>query len=373
MRGFWRRRAFLRGTGAVLGAAAAQGWLRAHAFAAADAGIAPPTIDQLKVRVVLDTTHDLFVSGDPHPMVGIERTRQLINPKHLTLGGEWGLSLHLESLRGGETRRYLLDFGFTPEVLTRNIELLEVDPAKLDGLILSHGHLDHYGGLVGFLATYRERMRPELALFAGGETNFCYSYVKLPGKDQPVLFGVLDRRDLAKAKVETVLCETPLVVGDAFTSGHIERAGFERVLPNTLTEAGVHDGAGCQAEHFTEAERQGRIVADQHWDEHATCYVVKNRGLVVITSCGHAGFLNTIRTAMRISGVDKLHAVLGGVHLAPAPKDYIAQAVAGLKTLDPDVVIPMHCSGAPFIEAMRQQMPEKLVLSSVGSRFSFGA
>jgi 7,8-dihydropterin-6-yl-methyl-4-(beta-D-ribofuranosyl)aminobenzene 5'-phosphate synthase len=114
-------------------------------------------------------------------------------------------------------------------------------------------------------------------------------------------------------------------------------------------------------------------VPDQHWDEHATCYVVQNRGLVVITSCGHAGFVNTVKTAMRVSGVDKLHAVVGGVHLAPAPKDYIAQAVAELKTLNPDLVVPMHCSGAGFIEAMRQQMPEKLVLSSVGSRFTFGA
>jgi len=305
--------------------------------------------------------------------VGIERTRTLVNPKRLTLGGEWGLSLHLESSASGETHRYLLDFGFTPETLTRNIELLEIDPGKLDGLILSHGHLDHYGGLVGFLARYRESMRRELPLFAGGETNFCYSWVKPPGKDEPVPFAVLDRRDLAKAKVETVLCESPHLVGDGFTTGHIERASFERVLPNSLTEAGTRDGAGCAADHFTEAERQGHIVADQHWDEHATCYAVKNRGLVVITSCGHAGFVNTVRTAMRVSGVDQLHAIIGGVHLAPAPKDYVAQAVAELKALAPDVVIPMHCSGANFIEAMRQEMPERLVLSSVGSRFTFGA
>ena len=357
----------------MLGSAISHAAWRAHAFAAAPAAIAPAVVDQLKVRVVLDTTHDIFISGDPHPMVGIERTRQVINPKRLTLGGEWGLSLHLESIKAGEAHRCLLDFGFTPEVLTRNVELLDIDAAKLDQLILSHGHQDHYGGLVGFLAKYRDQMRPDLRMFAGGETNFCYGYVKPPGKDQPQLFGVLDRRDLAKAKVETVLCETPQAVGDAFTSGHIERTSFEHVLPNSLVEAGAHDGAGCQADHFTAAERQGRIVPDQHWDEHATCYVVRNRGLVVITSCGHAGFVNTVRTAMRVSGVDKLHALLGGVHLAPAPKDYVAQAVAELKTLDPDVVIPMHCSGANFIEAMRQQMPEKLVLSSVGSRFTFGA
>jgi 7,8-dihydropterin-6-yl-methyl-4-(beta-D-ribofuranosyl)aminobenzene 5'-phosphate synthase len=366
------RRGFLRNAGLVLASASAYGVLRSHAFGAAGSTLAPPIVDQLKVRVVLDTMHDIFIPGDPHPMVGIERTRLIVNPKRLTLGGEWGLSLHLESMKGGEAHRYLLDFGYTPEVLTRNIELLDIDTAKLDQLILSHGHLDHYGGLVGFLAKHRERMRPDLRLLAGGETNFCYSWVKPPGKDEPVLFGVLDRRDLATAKVETVLCEEPHLAGDAFTTGHIERTSFERVLPNTLVETGTHDGAGCQADHFTAAERQGRIVADQHWDEHATCYVVKGRGLVVITSCGHAGFVNTVQTAMRVSGVNKLHAVLGGVHLAPAPKDYVAQAVAELKKLDPDVVVPMHCSGANFIEAIRQQMPEKLVLSTVGSRFTFG-
>jgi 7,8-dihydropterin-6-yl-methyl-4-(beta-D-ribofuranosyl)aminobenzene 5'-phosphate synthase len=367
------RRDFLRRAGLALGSAAAYGAFRSHAFAADAATFVPPVVERLKVRVVLDTTHDIFISGDPHPEVGIERTRQIVSSKRITLGGEWGLSLHLESTWKGASQRSLLDFGFTPEVLNRNLETLDIDPAQLDQLILSHGHLDHYGGLVGFLAKHRERMRPDLRLLAGGETNFCYSYVKPPGKDQPVLFSLLDRRDLQKAKVETVLCETPHVAGQAFTSGHIERSSAERVLPNTLVEAGAHDGAGCAAAHFTDAERQGRIVPDQHWDEHATCFLVANRGLVVITSCGHAGFVNTVRTAMRVSGVDRLHALLGGVHLAPAPKDYVAQEVAALKEIDPDVVIPMHCSGATFIEAMRQQMPEKLVLSSVGSRFTFGA
>ena len=367
------RRDFLRNSGLVLAGTSSYGALRSHAFAAAGSALAPPVVDQLKVRVVLDTAHDIFISGDPHPIVGIERTRVIVGRGRTTLAGEWGLSLHLESMSGGEAHRYLLDFGYTPEVLTRNIELLDIDTAKLDQLILSHGHLDHNGGLVGFLAKYRERMRPDLKLLAGGETNFCYSLVKPPGKDEPVLFGVLDRRDLAAAKVEPVLCEEPHIAGDAFTTGHIERTSFERVLPNTLVETGTHDGAGCAADHFTAAERQGHIVPDQHWDEHATCYVVKGRGLVVITSCGHAGFINTVETAKRVSGVNKLHALLGGVHLAPAPKDYVAQAVAELKKLDPDVVIPMHCSGANFVEAMRQQMPEKLVLSTVGSRFTFAA
>jgi hypothetical protein len=87
------------------------------------------------------------------------------------------------------------------------------------------------------------------------------------------------------------------------------------VLENTLVEK-REDGAGPSPDHFTDAERLGRLVPDQHPDEHATCYIVQGRGLVVISSCGHVGLINTIKAAMAVSGVGKLHAVLGGFHLS---------------------------------------------------------
>ncbi|GAC1491580.1 MAG: hypothetical protein NVS1B2_03220 [Vulcanimicrobiaceae bacterium] len=110
-----------------------------------------------------------------------------------------------------------------------------------------------------------------------------------------------------------------------------------------------------------------------HHDEHATCFNVKDRGLVVITSCGHAGVINTIKRAQEISGVTKLHAVVGGFHLFPAPAPVVAQVAANLKALDPDAIIPMHCSGPGFTTAIRTSMPDRLMLSSLGSRFTFGA
>jgi 7,8-dihydropterin-6-yl-methyl-4-(beta-D-ribofuranosyl)aminobenzene 5'-phosphate synthase len=114
------------------------------------------------------------------------------------------------------------------------------------------------------------------------------------------------------------------------------------------------------------------LVPDRHPDEHATCYVVQGRGLVVISSCGHAGLINTIKTAQAVSGVDKLHAVLGGFHLGAAPPDYIDHTVAELKALAPDVVVPMHCTGRGFIAAALREMPDQVVLSNTGSRFTFG-
>jgi 7,8-dihydropterin-6-yl-methyl-4-(beta-D-ribofuranosyl)aminobenzene 5'-phosphate synthase len=136
-------------------------------------------------------------------------------------------------------------------------------------------------------------------------------------------------------------------------------------LPNTFVEP-------TPADHFTEAERRGRLVPDRHPDEHATCYVVQGRGLVVISSCSHCGLINAIRQAMQVSGVEKLHAVLGGFHLGVAPTDYIEHTIAELKTMTPDMVIPMHCTGRNFIARMRSEMPEQLVDWNTGSRFTFG-
>ena len=137
-------------------------------------------------------------------------------------------------------------------------------------------------------------------------------------------------------------------------------------------EAGSSSREPTPADHLTEAERRGKLVPDRHPDEHATCYVVQGRGLVVISSCSHCGVINAIRQAMTVSGVDKLHAVLGGFHLGVAPPEYVEHTIAELKAMQPDVVIPMHCTGRNFIAKMRAEMPEQLVDWNTGSRFIFG-
>src|SRR5580765_1941981 len=86
-----------------------------------------------------------------------------------TLHNEWGLSLALESRIGGDTRNLLLDFGYTPSALVNNMEIIGVDGARMQGLIVSHGHYDHFGGLLGFLEKFRDRLPADLALYVGGE------------------------------------------------------------------------------------------------------------------------------------------------------------------------------------------------------------
>jgi 7,8-dihydropterin-6-yl-methyl-4-(beta-D-ribofuranosyl)aminobenzene 5'-phosphate synthase len=369
------RREILRAT-ALLGSSAALSALPAwtRGARAQTPASAVPVVDRLAVRVVTDSYQDALVRTARMGQVEVQRVGLILGPgfgKHLH--SEFGLSLHLESQRGAEMRGFLLDFGFTPIALLNNLDVLAIDPARIDALVVSHGHVDHFGGLVPFLRRERARMRPDLPLYAGGEDTFCHRWVQLPNGNRE-RFGVLDRRDLAAANVRVVMAAKPTVMeGHAFTTGAIPRTSFEKVLPATRVEIGMRDGAGCDATHFTKEEQAGGIVFDQFYGEHATCFHVKDRGLVVLSSCGHAGLVNSIRQAQAVSGVQKVHAAMGGFHLSPAPPDYIAETVRALKEIDPDHVIPMHCSGAGFIRMVQQEMPDKLILSYTGTRYLFGA
>ena len=323
-----------------------------------------PVVSSLSVRVVVDSVFDQFMLKATHPMCTIEHVGRIRNNFRSTLAGEWGLSLHLESRADSATAQYLLDFGYTREILVRNFDLLGIEPERLNGLILSHGHRDHYGGLPGFVTRYRDRMRDDLRLFVGGKETFREKWVG-SRDEEPTSWGALDRAALEAGNVETVCCDSAHALDGPFTTGNIAHQSFERVLPNTFVEPTPTD-------HFTEDERRGNLVPDRHPDEHATCYVVQGRGLVMISSCSHCGVINAIRQAMQMSGVDKLHAVLGGFHLGAAPADYVEHTIAELKTMRPDVLIPMHCIGRNFIARMRSEMPELLVDWNTGSRFTFG-
>lgn len=333
-----------------------------------------PTVDSVAVRVVVDSSYDT-----PRvPISSIVKVRRAPTMSaanyRKALHNEWGLALALESRLGGDTRNMMLDYGYTPETLLGNMEVIGVEPAKAQALILSHGHFDHFGGLVDYLKANRSRLPADLTLYVGGEDNFCNRKV---GSGAPGHFsdwGVLDRRELEALKVKIVKCDEPTVIlGHAFTTGRIARRSFERVLPQTLVS--YHrdaNGVGCDMP-AEDGKAKGEFVQDQHWNEHATCFNVKDRGLVVISSCGHAGIVNSVQTAIEVSGVKKVHAVMGGFHLFPAPDDYVRQTVAELQKLGPDVIIPLHCSGPNMAEALRAMMPQQYLPSTTGTEFTFGA
>lgn len=373
------RRVFLQHS-AVLGGALLSGTtLIDRSALAADERVDAPVVDELTVREITDNQHDIFLKPLQAPGLEVRRTGTPAAPQGKTLESEWGLALHIESRSGQDRRRYLLDFGFTSDVYANNLEIMKIDVSQVDALIISHGHFDHVGGLMGFLDANRSRMRKDLRLYTGGEDDFCHRFNRSPDGNFTNFGTPLDRGKLKTMGVEPVLSEAPIVIeGQAFTTGVVPRTSIEHVLPNTWVEYGVQGGLGCDANaymnhHFTAEELAGKPVPDQHWHEHATCFRLGGRGLVVISSCGHAGIINTLRRAQQVSGVEKIYALVGGFHLAPAPDDYLRAVMAELNKFDIEHVMPMHCSGQNFVDLAKQEMPEKLVLCGTGSSFTFTA
>ena len=374
------RRHFLQGSAALGGSLLTGSVTLDQAAHAATVRIDAPQVDRIVVREVTDGAHDIFLRGSEAPGLTVQRTAMTDAAQGRTLHSEWGLALHIESSQaGGATGQYLLDFGFTPEAYANNLDLLKIDPAAVDALIMSHGHYDHCGGLMGFLEARRAKMRKNLRLYTGGEDAFCHRMLRTPDGTFTDYGPQIDRGRLKALGVETVQSEAPVVIeGHAFTTGAVPRTSIEHVLPNSWVEFGVKDGLGCDPKsymdhHFTAEELAGKPQPDQHWHEHATCFRLGDRGLVVISSCGHAGIINTLRRAQEVSGVDKIYALVGGFHLAPAPDDYLRQVMAELKKFDLDHVLPMHCSGQNFVDLAKQEMAEKLVLCTTGSRYTFTA
>jgi 7,8-dihydropterin-6-yl-methyl-4-(beta-D-ribofuranosyl)aminobenzene 5'-phosphate synthase len=169
----------------------------------------------------------------------------------------------------------------------------------------------------------------------------------------------LNRRDLEQAGVEIVESKKPVPVagGRILVTGEIERrSGFEKGLPNAYTE------------------QDGKLVKDPVSDDQALVIHLKEKGLVVISGCAHAGIINTLLYSRKISEIDRLYAVLGGFHLSgPLFEPIIEETIESVKKMNPKIVVPMHCTGWKAIHQFEEAFPDAFVLNSVGSTVTFSA
>lgn len=329
-----------------------------------------PEVDRVAVRIVTDNLTQLFVPEETRDGLSIERrvphSYPDRPPRHI-LNAEWGLSIHAQSFAGDEERNVLVDFGFTPEVLNNNMAVIGIEPSTFDAMVLSHGHYDHFGGMVGFLEKHGRALRKEIPFYVGGEDAFCIRR-NIEGQ-----FGAIDRKAILNSGLTLMMASEPAVVADhAFTTGRIGQVSFEKPLRPTTEIIGIFDEFGCFPDKMPAEKNTGSYIPDDFDHEIATVYNVRGRGLVVLTSCSHRGVINTVRAAMSASGIDQVLAVIGGFHIVPPLNDdYIRQAISEFRAIDPKYIIVGHCTGDRFYDLARSELGRKVIHSAVGTRFLF--
>lgn len=333
---------------------------------AAPPALRVPTIDGLELAVLIDSTSGVFgtaikrsdFSSLPPPIT---------QDYHQAFAGQWGYSLLARSTIGTSERRTLIDFGYTPEALLNNMALLGISPETIDAAVLSHGHYDHFGGLNGLLATGKLRRRTPL--FVGAEEAFC-ARIRGTDPDGPS-FGSIDRSALKTAGIDLrVSADSVVVAGHGFMTGHIPLVSPER--PQVPTR--MLPGQGCDRSLLDPLKQNLPFIVDDAVHELGMAFNLRNRGLVVIGSCSHRGIINTVRQARAVSGTSKVHAIVGGFHLVPPQiREQALETVGLMQTLDPDYIIPGHCTGETFIAAAQAAMSDKLVRLIGGTRYRFGS
>lgn len=265
------------------------------------------------------------------------------------LWGEFGLSLLVEAERHGAELRLLVDTGLTSKPLLHNMKLLDVDPSKIDYIFLTHCHYDHTGGLGGVT----EKTRKGVEIVAHPEI-FRRCYVV---RENMRYIGVPERSSRSTVEANGgswLLSREPFAfMPGVMTTGEVQRVTSYEPLEN------VH------------IEVDEEMVQDPELDDVSLIVNVAGRGLVIISGCSHAGIVNIMKQAKRITGVEEIIGVIGGFHLRVANEEQLSKTVDELDAAE--TVCAGHCTGFEAMKSISDRMGERFTLLQCGTVIEFAA
>jgi len=308
-------------------------------------------VDRVEILTLQDNYIDILARDNSAiitravPLKGMEVKNSIL--------AEHGFSAMINTVTGENSRSLLFDFGFSETGAAFNAEALSLDMTRVEIMALSHGHLDHVGGIEKMAGLIG---KPGIELVVHPEAFRSPRYMKLT-EDFKVMFPPFTREKAKSAGV--TLTETaapyPMLDGQALFLSEVERTtDFEKGAPSLWYEK---DGAAMQ---------------DTFEDDTGLAFVVKDKGLVVLSGCAHAGIVNTVRHARKITGVEQVYAVMGGFHLSgPDQEPVIQPTIDALKEIEPAYIIPTHCTGREATMRIEAAFPGRFLLNMAGTTLSF--
>jgi len=306
-------------------------------------------VDGVEITILMDNYVDLLmVSGEVAKQPRLEDT---LGEAQSRLIAEHGFCALVTVIADGRRESILFDAGLSPDGVLHNIDILETSLADVRAIVLSHGHADHTGALVGLLQRLDKRKLPLIA----HPDAFLQRKVVIPD-GREVKLPPPDREALLKEGAELIESKEPSLLLDkrALVTGQIARTtAFEKGFP-------IHHSLV-----------DGRWQPDPWiYDDQALVFHLRGKGLAILTGCGHAGVINIIKHARNVTGIENVYALIGGFHLGgPLFEAIIPQTVEELKAAAPRVVVPGHCTGWKAVHEMARAMPGAFIQNSVGTRY----
>ena len=318
-------------------------------------------VDSLEVLVIMDNATD-SLSTNPKNVIP-EWSGLLTGGRLRMLCGRniccahHGLSLLIRAQSGSERRSLLLDAGPEGATFLRNANILGVDFAAIETIVLSHGHWDHAGGLLAAVdAIARARAGGGVKCFVH-PGMFAQRASQRPNGDLYLHELVPDPETLTRAGADVVNTREPQAAGGGafFISGEIPRlTNYEAGMPGHLRRSS--DGQSWDPDPLI-------------MDERFISVHVKGKGQFVFSACSHAGLINVLRHARSTFPDVPLYGAMGGLHLAGLTEKIIPDTISDLKGFDLKLLAPGHCTGWRAITALAQAFGEELVPSAVGKRY----
>lgn len=345
-------------------------------------------VEKVSITILMDNSTDFLLTSSAHavrpplivnekfnlpPPVAEHGFSALVNvvSKYVQIKGEKNNSVNeCKTVKNSSSinNTFLFDTGVSKNGVVHNANTFGIDFKKLDGIILSHGHFDHFTGLVNIIKRISDRQlsTANLDVFAHPDAFLRRWEIYPDGKRAKMPF--LDETQLKKVGA-TIHKNTGITLlpnqysPSLLITGQIPReTSFEKGFPFQY------------AENTHKDDKKNLVPDPLVKDDQAIVINVRNKGLIILTGCGHAGVINSINYAKKITGVDKIYAVIGGFHL-PADGGIYEEAIdptlKELQKANPEYIVPCHCTGWKATNKIIDLMPEKFIQSGVGTIFTF--
>ncbi len=323
-------------------------------------------VDKVRIRIINENTTDVTLLTDEKFKDKVQQP----GTSTIMCIAEHGLAMLFEVNKGETVHTFLLDAGGTLGMVSNNIKHLQIEPNKIEKFILSHGHFDHFGGLNHIINQ-----------FSPGTEIIVAENAFLP---KWALQGELRRKsiEINKEKLEQLQKEKKIRKLPVLNKEQLNEQIKNKQLTLIETNEPIHLAPGVWTSGEIETplkeelstglyvQKNGDVLSDDFRDEISIFINVKNKGLMILTGCGHTGIMNTVRMAQKLSGIDKVYALIGGFHMNWASKERVDKTIDFLKKLKPEILCAMHCSGFNFKARLMNEIPESSVLGIVGTTFN---